>query len=460
MKINLSSFFESYGGRLIGDISSVSYGKFVVDSREANKGDIFVAIKGNSTDGHNFVSDVIEKGALGVIVERAMNINRGFQYVVESTNDFLVQLGSYARDNCKGVVIGITGSAGKTTTKEMIAHILSTKFTVSKAFANMNTDISLPLFLANDASCNSDFVILELGVQKPGDMDKLIKIAKPQKGVVLNIGESHLEYLRDKKGVLGEKFKLVLYIEQNGGTVFLNADDEMIRSYKKGLLLRKVYFGLRENADVKGIIGNITPDSMKMVIEASGEKIEETFPFSGYSLAIDILAAIAVVIDSGFSLEDAIIPLKTFKPIKGRGNVINLKKGITIIDETYNSNPLSVVKSLEVFEDRKGTKLILILGDMLELGNNSQFQHKKIGQFVSLLMPDILITYGNFSTEIANVARENKLNNVFSFTEKAQITEFLNKLEIFENSIIFVKGSRGMKMEELVETIVKRFKNE
>jgi UDP-N-acetylmuramoyl-tripeptide--D-alanyl-D-alanine ligase len=460
MKINLSSFFESYGGRLIGDIASGSYGKFVVDSREANRGDIFVAIKGNNTDGHNFVSDVIEKGALGVIVERAMNINRGFQYIVESTNDFLAQLGSYARDNCKGVVIGITGSAGKTTTKEMIAHILSTKFTVSKAFANMNTDISLPLFLANDASCNSDFVILELGVQKPGDMDKLLKIAKPQKGVVLNIGESHLEYLRDKKGVLSEKFKLVLYIEQNGGTVFLNADDEMIRSYKKELLLRKVYFGLEEDADVKGIIGNITPDSMKMVIEASGEKIEETFPFSGYSLAIDILAAIAVVIDSGFSLEDAIISLKTFKPIKGRGNVINLKKGITIIDETYNSNPLSVVKSLEGFKDRKGSKLILILGDMLELGNNSQFQHKKIGQFVSLLMPDILITYGNFSTEIANVARENKLNNVFSFTEKAQITEFLNKLEIFENSIIFVKGSRGMKMEELVETIVKRFKNE
>jgi UDP-N-acetylmuramoyl-tripeptide--D-alanyl-D-alanine ligase len=459
VKINLLEFFALYGGEMSGSTTPAQFGQFVVDSRKVSKGDVFVAIKGNTVDGHDFVLNAIKKGAYGVIVENKVSTPMGFQYVVKNTNDFLVALGGYVRNKFKGSFIGITGSAGKTTTKEMIAHVLSSKFSVSKAFANMNTDISLPLFLANSADENSEFVVIELGVQRFGDMDRLLKIAEPDKGIILNIGDSHLEYLMDRHGVLTEKFKLVSYLQVHNGLVFLNSDDEMIESFSKKFTLKKVYFGLKNQADVKGNIVDMGFGSMKLTIDAFGEHAEEVFPFSGYNLAIDALASIAVGIDAGISLSEAASSLATFELIKGRGNNIRLSNSIMLIDETYNSNPLSLVKSLESFRNRGDRHLILILGDMLELGENACSLHESVGKFVSSLKPDVLFTFGPLSVKTANFARDNGVKHVFSFVAKGKALDFLKKLEIFENSIIFVKGSRGMKMEEFVEIIVERFKN-
>ncbi|MGB9694451.1 MAG: UDP-N-acetylmuramoyl-tripeptide--D-alanyl-D-alanine ligase [Caldisericaceae bacterium] len=460
MKVDLSKFFNSYGGYLSKQPDFSKFGKFVIDSRNAQEGDIFVALKGNNTDGHKFVHEVIDKGVSGVIVEHKMEIEHSFQYVVHSTTDFLIELGAYVRENFKGDFIGITGSSGKTTTKELLGLILSTKFSISKAFANMNTDISLPLFLINDADPDSDFVILELGVQKPGDMDRLLKISKPSEGIILNIGDSHLEYLKDTKGVLKEKIKLAYFVASRGGKVFLNSDDHLLKSYGDKIVPEPIYFGLNGEAHVKGFVEDMSLGHMRMRFEKDLETVDEVFPFSGVNLAMDMLAAVALAAYSGFSLQDAVSPLKTFEPVKGRGNLINLAHNITLVDETYNSNPLSAVVSLEALKSRKDRKLVVILGDMLELGDESISGHAKVGKAILQLRPDILVTYGSFSKEIARIARDGGLENVFSFENRTEIMNFLKELEIFENSIIFVKGSRGMKMEEFVETIIERFRNE
>ncbi len=458
MKINLSELFSLYSGSVLGNLP-LQYGRFVTDSRTVEKGDIFVTIRGNHVDAHDYVDSAIDRGAIGVIVDHFIELPSGFQYVVGSTTDFLVFLGAFARKRASGQFVGITGSAGKTTAKEMLAEILSVKYRVTKTVGNMNTDVSLPIFMANSVNGDEDFVVVEMGVQRPNDMNRLLTIVEPDIGVVLNIGESHLEYLFSKNGVAREKFKLVEYLAKHNGTAFLNADDETILSLSEQFSLKKIFFGNSDSADVSGKIINMGNDAMEVLLHFSNQEYSAKLPFSGTHFLSDALAAISVGLDAKITIAEALLVLSTFSPLKGRGNTIKLSNEIVLIDETYNSNPLSLMKSLERLKGN-GNHLVLILGDMLELGDEAVCIHRDVGKYIAHINPSALITFGLLAEEIAFSAKESGLNNVFSFTERDSFLRFLLTLEFSEKSIIFVKGSRGMKMEEFVEIISERLKDE
>lgn len=452
MKIDIESFLKENPHILIGKLEDIE--SFSINSKSVKRNDVFIAIKGEKLDGHDFVKDAIENGAKGIVVERKLEIPEGiFQIVVPDSRNFLLKLGEYARSNFKGKVIGITGSAGKTTTKEMLKRALSLKFRVKGPEGNLNTDISLPIFLLNYCEGNEDYLVLELGIQKKGDMDVLVRSFKPEFGVVTNIGESHLEFLEDRIGVLKEKFKLVKYISEFGGTVFLNGDDPLIVEESGKYNVHKKFFGISENANMRCEILKI--DINEMRIKMFNRDLY--FPFSGLGFVYDILAAFSVALEMGVSFEDIYNTLKNYIPETGRGRVISLKNGIIIIDETYNSNPLSLKTSLSSFY-QKSQNFIVILGDMLELGEASENLHFEAGKFIATLNPKIVLTYGDHSRFIKEgILSKNPHANVKHFEQRPSLNDFLVALEIPANSTIFIKGSRGMKMEDFVKILLQRF---
>lgn len=439
-------------GKLIGKLPE-RFISFKIDSREINKGDIFVALKGANFDGHDFVNDAIKNGAIGFVVEKNIEIPEDlFKYIVTSTSDFLLSIGSYARRVNDAKFVGITGSAGKTTTKEMVYLVLSEKYKVVKTPGNLNTELSLPIFLVDILGEKRDFVIAEMGIQRVGDMEKLVKIISPHLSVILNVGDSHIEFLGDREGVANEKFKI---INNSPELAVLNYDDVLIRTLSNNYCIDKFFFGADDRADLSGRITFMNEVSMEISLKYKGKLYSSKYNFSGTSFFYDILAAVSVGIKSDIDIADALNSIKHFIPLKGRGEILELPRGIKIIDETYNSNPFSLKQAIERVKNHK-EYLIIIVGDMLELGERSPELHRETGDVISSVKPDSVISFGKYSKYVVESLKKNGLSNVFGFEDKKTITSFINCIAIPEKSIIFIKGSRGMNMEDFVEVFKKR----
>lgn len=455
MKFDLKRFAIENSYEILGNITS--FNKFKINSKDVGQSDIFVAIRGSKFDGHEFIKEAFLKGAAGIIAEKRVSIPEGcFEIITNDTRRFLLTLGNYSRSKMPSKFVGITGSAGKTTTKEMVFKALSSKYQVNASKGNINTDISLPLFIVNECDGHEEIVLLEMGVQKPGDMEILVNTFRPNMCIITNIGEAHLEFLKDKMGVLKEKFKLVDYIKKSQGVAFLNGDDPLIFEESKKYDIKKVFFGFSQNAQVKGKLKKIELGSM--ILEIQGRDF--SFPFSGKNFAYDLLATFAVSYEFGLKNDDIYGALQNFSPLKGRGEVIRLKDDTFLIDETYNSNPLSLKTSLEFANDLNGN-IILILGDMYELGESAKKLHEELGRYISKINPRILITFGDLSEYTKKGAISNGFKgNLFHFNERKDLADFLKGLEIPEKTVIFVKGSRAIQMEEFVEIMKERFLNE
>ncbi len=431
---------------------------FSIDSRNIKNGSFFVALKGKHTDGHNFISDAVKNGAKGVAIQKeCRNIPQDiFVYYVNSTKNFLTSLGELARKKVQGKVIGITGSAGKTTTKEMIRLVLKNKFCVASTQGNANTDLSIPLFLLNDTEGDEDFLVAEMGVQKKGDMGLLNAILQPDIAILLNVGESHLKFLESREGVAKEKFKLVELVREKRGNIILNGDNDLIRTFAGEQNINALCFGMKENNDIRGSIMKSTESAMEIRISYKNSYFSERFPFSGINFLYDILATVSLGLSLSIPIDESLFALKNFKPIKGRGAVMILNSGIKIIDETYNSNPLSLKISLAHLKNYKGG-LIIIVGDMLELGEKAKVLHREAGANIAELNPNLLISIGQYADEVLDSAKENGVKRGFAFSDMEKAKAFVKRLEIPQNSVIFVKGSRGMKMEEIMGILKERF---
>ena len=454
MKFNLNDLVLKIPGRLKGKLP-VEFNSFKVDSREIIKGDIFIAIRGSNFDGHDFAKDAIKNGAVGIVVEKEVRVpSHLFQYLVPVTSDFLIALGEYARKINDAKFIGITGSSGKTTTKEMASLILQEKYNIFKTPGNLNTDLSLPIFMVDALKEKADFVIVEMGIQKEGDMDKLVRIVEPQISVILNIGESHVEFLKDRNGVAKEKFKIMNKSELS----ILNLDDDLISKLSKNYNIKKFFFGAKKRANLTGKIISFGENNMEVEVSYLGKKYKKIFSFSGFTFFYDMLGALSIGVNLGLELDESLDLVSNFSPIKGRGEIVMLPKNIRIIDETYNSNPFSLKQSIKKMERHKDF-LIVIVGDMLELGENSPKIHEEAGRTISSVKPDVLIAFGKYAEFLKKGAAVSGLKNIFDFSDKTDVINFLKTIAIPENSIIFIKGSRGMKMEEFVENIKERFEN-
>lgn len=454
MKITLEDIFNIpsaviYYPDLYESASHVS-----IDSRTIKKNSIYVAIKGNKYDGHDYVSDAIKNGAIAIIVSNR-KLNR-FDKVkvpiisVRNTIDAYGALAKIWRSKQKAKVISITGSNGKTTTKEILAHLLEGKYKVHKTLLNNNNQIGVPLTIFSTPN-NADYLILEHGTNHFGEIEHTAKIAEPDYSIITNIGNSHTEFLESKEKILEEKSGLFNNTSQNG-IVFINNDDPLLRGIKKKYP-NNVTYGFKANSQIRGKKFNSDKYNLVISNKETGKEFKVNVPLIGDSNLANYLAAVAVCLKVNVPAKEILNTTKSLKPVKGRLDIKDYKT-FTIIDDTYNANPESVKSAIDILTKfRKRKHKILVLGSMFELGKNEALFHREIGELLNKKNVDKVFTIGKEAKSITKAIVRDL--NKKHFSSREALKKQLNKLDI-TNSVILVKGSRGMKMEEFVYEIEKR----
>ncbi|WAC06491.1 MAG: UDP-N-acetylmuramoyl-tripeptide--D-alanyl-D-alanine ligase [Thermodesulfobacteriota bacterium] len=430
------------------------------DSRTIKPGEIFLALKGDTFDGHDFISEVINKGALGVVLQSGRLISQGKKdFIVIEVNDTLYALGECAAHYRRlyGIpLVAVTGSNGKTTTKEMIAAILSTKRRVLKNQGNFNNLIGLPLSLLKLSSAH-DVGVFELGMNRRGEIARLVEIAHPTVGVVTNVGPVHLEYLKTIDEVAEAKGELFQNLPSEATAIF-NQDDPRIQNLSSRFSGKKITIGMKNPGDVTA--SNIVPlgaDGMRFNLVIREKTLPVFLPMIGAHNVMNALAAAGAV--TALGEEPAMIPegLKNFRNLKLRQQLITLPEGITIINDTYNANPVSMKKALETFSLLQGSSRgIIILGDMLELGSHAAALHRELGREVAKMGVSLLLIMGKFSSDVREGALSGGLPSTFIYIGKnhQHLIDFLRGV-LKPGDLVLVKGSRGMAMEKVVEGLMR-----
>jgi len=438
---------ETVSGRLIPEDASLIFASGVsTDSRTIKPGQVFFALKGERFDGHNFVADAIKAGAICCVVSR--NIP-GIEPVI-IVNDTLEALGALAkkvRSEFNFPVVAISGSVGKSSTKELITGILSKMAPVVSSPESYNNLIGLPLTILN-AQAPARFAVLELGINREGEMDKLVAIASPEIAVLTSISAVHTEGLKSVEGVLNEKIKLIEGIKDSG-IAFVNGDYEILlaRAQKTGKKI--ISYGTTDKVDIKA--SDIKWDASGVRFTIEGNRF--FMPVLGRFWVYSALPAYCVGRHFGSSISDIESVFASFKNLKGR-MVRHEKNGIIIIDDTYNANPLATREALLVLYGLKSKRRFAILGDMLELGELTPVAHKEIGRLVAELNLDGAYFVGNFSSASYQSARENGLKNTEHFVTPEEFLSHLHKFQFSPGDTILVKGSRKMRMENIVSKLL------
>lgn len=450
---NVQELQRITGGKLIQGKSSVKVKGVSINSRAIKKGELFIAIAGPNFDGHQFVADAVAKKAAAVIVAKAVKgVPADIPVIrVKDTVKALGRIARAYRDRFKIPVVAVTGSAGKTTTKEMVADILSVSFKVLKNIATENNHIGVPLTLFKLRPAH-DIAVIEVGTNRPGDIKWLTYIANPQAAILTNIGESHLELLKSPQGVFREKLELVKGMRK-GGTVIVNADDRYLNKIAAGRLGHKVIrYALRNKADYRA--GSIESRNGRLHFAVNGKKGWVISSLANHNI-YNALASISCA--RYFQMSDTAIQkrLARFRPAKGRQQISRMGR-CWLIDDTYNANPISLRSALQtlISLNTKGRK-ILVCGDMLELGKQSEHLHRSIGRLVAGANLDLLLTFGKMSRFIAQEAQGG--NAGLAVSHCPSIEKINEKLEKYcsPGDAILVKGSRGMKMERIVDFLRK-----
>lgn len=456
MKITLEDIFNItsavvYNPDLYKSATSVS-----IDTRTIKKNSIFVAIKGKNFDGHNFIKDAIKKGATSIVVSNRKLSKLDFVEIpiisVKNTLNAYGELANVWRNKFAGKVISITGSNGKTSTKEMIAHLLSSKYKVHKTILNNNNNIGVPLTLLS-APQNVDFIVLEHGTNHFGEIEYTAKIAQPDYAIITNIGTSHLEFLKSKEKVLEEKISLFNHVKKDG-CIFINNDDALLKTKKRNFN-KIITFGSKGSVDVKErSLGYDDEAKPKLKILGFNKNLEFTLPLLGRSNSENILAAVSVTLKIGLTKKEILRQIKKLQPVKGR-LVLSDFKNFSLIDDTYNANPESMKKAIEVLAKfRKRKNKIFVLGDMFELGKDAKKYHEQIGKEITKLKQSELLTIGKNAKYLNEASTSLKVKK-HHFNYRSKLNNYLESLNI-NNSVILVKGSRGMEMEEFLETIKRK----
>lgn len=430
------------------------------DTRTINEGEIFIALKGANFDGHDFIEQATQKGAIFNIVA-----NEWFQDNLETEHPIVVvpdtleafgDIANFYRSFFDIPVVAVAGSNGKTTTKDFIAHILSKKFNVLKTDGNFNNLIGVPhsLLKLNE---NHEVAVIEIGTNQFGEIPRLCEILEPNYGVITNIGKEHLEAFIDLDGVEMEETSLFGYLFKHDGLSFINTDDERLRKYVK-IIEKKFTYGQKENNDLRYEINfddNLLPT---VSFEYEGTKFSAKLSNPGFSIAYASVPAVAVAISFGLSLDTIIEGLQSFAlpdyANYGRMLVKNFG-GLTIINDTYNSNPSSMHLALETLKNLPSQRRkIAVLGDMLELGEASLNEHKEVINYASQICHQVFI-YGNeMKTALASLPN---IKNVAFFDDKFQIVSNL-LTNLNGEEIILFKASRGMKCEEILVEFINKLR--
>ncbi len=431
-----------------------------IDSRTISANNLFVAIKGEKFDGHHFIHDAIQRGASGVLMNKdnSFDLNNSHlqkKIVCAAVGDTTKALGDLASFNIKrsGVsVVAVTGSNGKTSTKEMIASVISQKFNTLSTIGNYNNEIGMPLSLFR-LNASHQWAVLELGMNKPGEIRNLGEICSPDIGVITNIGPAHLEQFASIDEIMNAKGELLETIKPDGAVV-LNADDPRGVRLSKTTSKRLLFFGKSKNADIRATHITQSDNGLSFKLHLPNENMDINLKSHGDFMVSNGLAAASVGSLLGIDAGHIKKGLEAFVPVKGRMNVIKAGK-INIIDDTYNANPGSMEAAIITLKRlSKDTRSVLVAGDMLELGKHAVSMHEMIGSLAARSNISRLYATGNFAEKIAQGARNESMakNQIFTGT-KHDIIEDLNSW-IQPGDWILVKGSRSTGMEYIVKDML------
>lgn len=447
IKIDLKEIVEAVSGSVKGKLPSADVKSIVIDSRQAEENSVFIALVGEKADGHNYIAGIADRISCAV-VEHEVDVDVP-QIIVPSTYKAVGAIGAYIRKKSGVTVVGVTGSVGKTSVKELTASVLSQGFNVLKTEKNHNNELGLPLTLFRLTE-EHQAAVLEMGISYFGEMTRVSAIAMPDIAIFTNIENVHTENLVDRDGVLRAKTELVA--NMRGDTLILNAEDDKLAGYKLPDGKKAVYYGIDGNAFVTASdIVYHGMDSTSFKLSIGDESIDVLLPASGRHMVLDSLAAAAAGHVLGLSIDKIKKGIESYVTISGRMSRINYR-GAVIIDDCYNASPTSMTASLNVLAKAEGRKIAL-LGDMLELGERSDELHENVGRAAAELKIDLLITVGSSAKRIAEAARAAGLENVYNVSNAEAVD--LIKRELREGDTLLVKASRGMALEKIIEAVTK-----
>lgn len=426
----------------------------VLDSRLLKKDYIFIATKGEKVDGHKFIPSVFEQGALAVICETVPEEITGPCILVKDSFVALKQVAMFYRQQLDLKVIGITGSVGKTSTKEFVAGVLSAKYNVWKTQGNFNNEIGLPLTVLQLRD-EHEIAVLEMGISDFGEMHRLSEIAKPDICILTNIGPCHLEFLGDRDGVLKAKSEIFDFMNPEG-MIFVNGDDDKLITLKETWKEKLVTFGRNQTNDVyavkevsRGLLGS------RIDIEGNVTISDVRISLPGEHMVLNALAAGAVADLLGLTTEEIQEGMKKVKAVSGRSNIVPFTDFV-VIDDCYNANPVSMKAAIDLLQSANGRK-VAILGDMFELGEEEEKLHYEVGQY-TIGKVDVVICIGNLAKNIYEGADQGKDENtgLLYLKEKEELYSKLRQI-IMPQDTILLKASHGMGFAELVSWFEKNY---
>lgn len=453
-KISCKEVLEAVKGTLISGDINTEFNSVSTDSRKISGGELFIPIVGERFDGHEFVESSLRDGALGAFTQNSQAPVEGKVVIkVEDTLKALRELATWYRSNFKIPFVGITGSVGKTSTKDMVANVLSQSLNVLKTQGNFNNEIGLPLTIFNlDSSHEAG--VLEMGMSGLGEISRLTSIVKPDIAIITNIGLSHIEKLGSRQNILKAKLEILEGLNERGLAI-LNGDDELLSGTKGLLKFRTLYYGIGEEADLQAYnVMSAGEQGTHFNVTIDGKEYHVQVPVPGIHNVYNALAAIAAGTELKIPMNLIIKGISEFSPGKMRLNIINHKE-MKIIDDVYNASPNSMEAAMSVLKEVGGNnRTIAILGDMLEMGDWAEEAHINVGKYAAAKNIDIILTVGENGMNIARGASEAGLSSerVYSFGNNQEINDFLQGY-VKAGDVILIKGSRGMKMEQIVEKL-------
>ena len=446
---------EAVGGTLLCGDPETPIAHISIDSRTMKGQDLFVPIIGEKVDAHRFIGQAFEQGAAAAFTSRHDRMESDRPWIqVEDTKAALQALGAWYRGRMKLPLVGITGSVGKTTTREMIAAALGAGFSVYKTPGNSNSQVGVPITIT-EIPPDAQIGVIELGMSEPGEMTRIAKVAQVDQAVMTNIGVAHIEQLGSRENILAEKLHIQDGMKE-GGILYVNGDDDLLKNVKARPGCRTIIYGTGPDCDYRGeeigLSGGFPV--FTAVRRQTGERVRVRLHVYGNHMILNALAALAVAAENGIPMERAAKALEAFNGLKGRQQ-IHHAGGITIIDDSYNASPVSMKAGIQVLCDMEVSgRRAAVLADMKELGPETREYHRQVGHFLAEHPVDLVVLLGDLAAEIGRglsegEAKEEQSRNgkngpeIRHFSEKAELEEWLFSW-IREGDCVLFKGSNSM----------------
>lgn len=448
-RLSLKEIVKAVNGKSNTD-ADILIDNVCIDTRKVTDGSLYIAIKGENFDGHDFIEKAFELGAKAVVSHRDIKTNKPVVYV-KNTRLAFGALSAYYRNLFSIYLVGVTGSVGKTSTKEMIYTVMNKHYKTLKTQGNLNNDIGLPKTLFElDSSYKG--AVIEMGMSNLGEISYLSKLAKPDISVITNVGVSHLENLKTRENILKAKLEILDGMNKNS-KIILNADNDMLLSVKNKVT-NALYVGIDNISESDIYAKNITQigDSTAFDIVYKDKIYKAKLPTIGKHNVYNALVAFLIGCEINMQKDDIISALSEYEN-SGLRQHISIKNGIKVIADCYNASPDSMQSAFSVIDSIECSgKRVCVLGDMLELGESSDKMHYDVGKLACKFNIDEIYCYGKEAVNIKNGAERNGIKSVYYFDDKEKLSQML-KNNLKENDAVIFKASRGMKLEEVIEKV-------